>query len=362
MKRLIFPFIVLITLLASGCSEKFKIAAPYKNITVVYAFLDLSDTAHYIRIEKGFLDENKSALSMAKDPDSSFYANINVRIERLNFATLTVHDTIHLNRVDLGLEGYPKDSGQFFNTPNYAYKFTDKLDPLYIYRLKITNLTTGNVDSADAPIIDDSNPAKFEIDALDSSLHIPFDFSSTAHNKYLSLDGSISAPPGYNYMGYSNPATIGNMYIRFNWDDSDVTTKVHTHHHYDYNAGYTTIANGVFYFKVYNTDIYSALASVSGMGVAPQNQVRLMDRCDVSVYVSTPDYATYQQASLSQGLGLTGTEIEPIYTNIKGANVLGLYTSRGFRTGKVTISSATIDSMISGTVLSKAIIRGTVYH
>src|SRR5262249_40207264 len=139
MKKLLLPCIALVSLfLITSCSEKFKVAAPYKNITVIYGYLDRADTAHYIRIQKAFLDEDKSALTMAQTPDSSFYANLDVSIARVTYSGIK-HDVIHLNRVDLGSEGYPKPIGAFFNTPNYAYKFKDLLDQQYIYRLIVHN-------------------------------------------------------------------------------------------------------------------------------------------------------------------------------------------------------------------------------
>src|ERR1700733_8021169 len=121
MKKIVFPAIALLALLfTASCSTKFKIAAPYKNITVVYGFLDEGDTAHYIRIQKAFLDQNKSAVTMSQTPDSSFYSNIDVIVKRINVLTTTgsPSDTIHLNRVDLDLEGYPKQAGTFFTSPN----------------------------------------------------------------------------------------------------------------------------------------------------------------------------------------------------------------------------------------------------
>src|ERR1700733_715755 len=129
MQKPIFLFFALLFLIAgTGCTTKFKIAAPYENITVIYGFLDMNDTAHYIRVQKAFLDNSKSALTMSQSPDSSFYANINVRINRIDVTDSLLHDTIHLNRVDLNLEGYPKQPGVFFTAPNYAYKFKGLLD------------------------------------------------------------------------------------------------------------------------------------------------------------------------------------------------------------------------------------------
>src|ERR1035437_8823834 len=83
-------------LLLSGCSQKFNTAAPYKNVTIIYGYLDMSDTSHYIRIEKAFSDQNKSAYTMVQIPDSSYYEHLNVRMERYEYPVSgNYHDTIH---------------------------------------------------------------------------------------------------------------------------------------------------------------------------------------------------------------------------------------------------------------------------
>jgi hypothetical protein len=362
MKSFIFLLTAVITLFfISGCSEKFNVAAPYKNITVVYAFLDRIDTAHYIRIQKAFLDQNKNALVMATTPDSSYYASLNVKIRRIPFSAGTPSDTIHLNRVNLDVEGYPKQPGQFFQSPNYAYKFTNTLSEAYIYRIIITNNITGRTDSADAPVMDDSDPTKFFVDALDASSKPTIDFASTFPGRYLEVQGYYRAESDFLFEGANNPASISQLIVRFNWDDSDIITHLHTPHYFDFNAGFVSTPGGTFDFQIKNTDIYSAISSVSGMGTAPPNTIRLMNRCDVSVYLGTNDFSLYKQSILTQGTGLTGAEIEPVFTNVKGDGALGLYTSRALRTGKATITPATIDSLIISPLVANVNIKGTVY-
>src|SRR5438552_1913003 len=93
--------------LLSSCSEDFEVSAPYKPITVIYGMMDIGDTAHYIRIQKAFLDEHKSALDMALDPDSNFYPSLEVHLKELNDTgrgALVFADEI-LPRVDLNNEG-----------------------------------------------------------------------------------------------------------------------------------------------------------------------------------------------------------------------------------------------------------------
>jgi hypothetical protein len=359
MKKLI-PAILILALAVSGCSTKFNVAAPYKNITVVYGLLDEIDTAHYIRIQKAFLDDSKSALAMAQVPDSNFYSNLNVKIERIDaFNSGTIFDTIHLNLVDLNQEGYPKQSGVFFNSPNYAYKFKSVLVPYYTYRLVITNKTTGQSDSSETAIIDDNNTSSFSVPVIDDIVYNlnGLDFSSSYNN--FNLIATYNDPvANFSFENQSTPIAISQLIIRFNWLDSNTLTHAVSGHSYDYNAGYTTPTGGSsFTFQIANTSLYSAVAS--GLGTAPANTQRFLEKCDIFVYLGTFDFSNYQQTTSIQGTGLTANEIEPIYTNIKGANALGLYTSRGTRTGKIAITRTTIDSLQSNATTSGVNIVGS---
>ena len=353
MKKIFAPFIAVIAVLCiASCSQKFNIAAPYKNITVIYGLLDQADTAHYIRIEKAFLDQNKSALTMAKVADSSYYAHLNVRIKRLLVADTTLFDTIHLTQVDLDNEGYPKQPGTFFTAPNLAYKFTNTLDPLHTYRIIVTNLATGEVDSANTIILSE-DPAIFTCRFFDNP-NQQFDFSSTLPNTvFSSFSFSYADPNNANAI-----AGIGQGVIRFNWVDSDITTHIRTPRYYDDNLGYQVTTSNFIYSKSH-IDLYYDLAN--GMGVAPANVVRLIDRCDFFAYISTQDFANYYNNSQIQGTGLTGSEIEPLYTNIMGANALGIYTAKAGRTDRITLTTATVDSLIASPVMQQTLLVGTAY-
>src|SRR4051812_39354220 len=106
-----------------SCKEDFDVAAPYKNFTIAYGMLDATETVHYIRIQKAFMDQDKSALDMAAIADSSFYPEgaLEVHMKELSGNTV-VSDSI-LRRVTMANEGITKEPGAFFTTPNYAYKY-----------------------------------------------------------------------------------------------------------------------------------------------------------------------------------------------------------------------------------------------
>jgi hypothetical protein len=125
MKMLKHPFhplafaLLLVAMLDYGCSNDFDLTADWKEYPVVYGVLSPEDTAHYIRVEKAFLDPRNSALQVAQIPDSLYYGpnEIAVFLQQKGQA-----QRYQLSRVDAALEGYPRDSGIFAQVPNIAYK------------------------------------------------------------------------------------------------------------------------------------------------------------------------------------------------------------------------------------------------
>lgn len=107
--------VVLSLLLGSSCENELDLIEDWKDIPIVYGVLDASDTAHYIRVEKAFIDAQISGLDLAQVVDSIYYPELEVFIERGN-------NSYTLTKVDGNLEGYPREEGAFAPVPNYLYK------------------------------------------------------------------------------------------------------------------------------------------------------------------------------------------------------------------------------------------------
>jgi hypothetical protein len=127
----------LLALFAATCSNDFELTDNWKEVPVVYAILSPRDTAHYIRVEKAFVDPSRSALEIARIPDSLYYPDnaldvflINSRNQRFRFT-----------RVDGVREGIVRQEGIFATRPNWLYKYkpagTAVLTPGETYRLLI---------------------------------------------------------------------------------------------------------------------------------------------------------------------------------------------------------------------------------
>lgn len=145
-----------------SCENDLDIVAPYKDTTVVYCLLDLSDSVHYVRVHKSFLGPG-DAEQMAAYADSIYYGDhLTVKLER--WVNKQLYGVINFSR-DSSLT---KDSGLFATAPNVLYK-SYGIDNLYEdseYRLLITNIKTGKVISANANMIQKpfiSNPSSGSI-------------------------------------------------------------------------------------------------------------------------------------------------------------------------------------------------------
>ncbi|GAA4457332.1 hypothetical protein [Rurimicrobium arvi] len=300
--------------LAASCNDKLEIAAPYKNITVVYGLLDMTDSAHYIRIEKAFMDGNQSAVDMAKVPDSSFYNALTVSMKEFN-AGGTLINTYALSRVNLDNEGYAKDTGAFFSTPNYAYKFKGLLNSGNTYRLMIYNTATGVMDSAETNVID-SNTASFGLTEWKLAAQ------TISFAREYTFDGDKLYQKTYTVNVPKN-ASVFQLYLRFNWVDSNIATHTSVAHSADFSTFYASGSNTL---TVTNRDIYDFLRSTLGVP-SDANQYRYFDSCDMILYAAGSEYKRYQELNQNTG-GLTANEIKQQYTNIKGENVMGLFSTR----------------------------------
>lgn len=114
-KLTVLAVVCLVTLL--GCSEDFELTEKWKDIPVVYGFLNRADSAHYIRLEKVFVSEDISASTIAKNADSLYYNDAFVKL-----FNLSTRNEFILTRVDASKEGYTRDTGAFATVPNYMYK------------------------------------------------------------------------------------------------------------------------------------------------------------------------------------------------------------------------------------------------
>jgi len=98
-----------------SCSNDFELNADFKDIPIVYGFIDINDEDHYIRIQRAFLDGETSAIQIAQIHDSIYYDNIDVSLLVNGNQSFTLEE---INGEDVGIF---KEEGAFANSPNTLY-------------------------------------------------------------------------------------------------------------------------------------------------------------------------------------------------------------------------------------------------
>ncbi|MCS7036868.1 MAG: DUF4249 family protein [Saprospiraceae bacterium] len=161
MTRVLFALFAALLFIQS-CSNDFELTAPWKEVPIVYAILSPTDTAHYVRVEKAFLDPETSALQIAQIPDSIYYPASAIQVFIEEVAT---GKKFPLKRVDGRLEGYPRKDGIFATSPNWLYKTKETLVPGRRYRLRIVR-NDGRPDVTAETTL----PGNFTIQSPDPSL------------------------------------------------------------------------------------------------------------------------------------------------------------------------------------------------
>lgn len=138
-KRCLIFGCTLLLLLAAACETDFNIAAPWKEIPIVYGLLDPSKPAQYIRVTKAFLGEEINANTVAQMPDSSDLAISSIVLEEHSSPQFSgAIQTIALQKVDAMQEGLQKEDGAFYTEPYYLYKVAQPLNDEHAYKLLIT--------------------------------------------------------------------------------------------------------------------------------------------------------------------------------------------------------------------------------
>lgn len=326
----ILATLAIISMCAYSCSTKFKVGAEYKDVTVVYGLLSVSDTAHYIKITKGYYDENLNNLELAKNPDSIYFNSLQVKVEILNNGT--VIQTIPLDLVDLINEGYPKDPGTFSNAKNYAYKFKKTLDPSKTYRLLITNLTSGKSIKGETSVIDNS-VTKFKF------------LKPNDNAEELVLADPIN-PYVFSWRGPSN-AAFYDVVIRFKYQEVNLTTLDTAYIVKDIPV-VKSISSVVGDQKATLSNVAFLKQLNSFISEAPLNIKRYIDTPDLFVLAGGQELKTYIDVNTAQG-GITFDQIKPNYTNLKGENVFGILSTRGqISLQNIRFSGSTLDSIMLG--------------
>ena len=143
-------------LIFSGCDDTFVVNADWKDITIIYGLLNQNekDSVHYIKINKAFLNENTSAIEIARVADSLYYKDsLTVMLEEWEGSNK--RNTIYLYKI---FENN-KDSGIFAYPGQYLYRTpVTPLNINYLYKLVVRNPKTGKEMTSQTTLVGNITP------------------------------------------------------------------------------------------------------------------------------------------------------------------------------------------------------------
>jgi hypothetical protein len=318
--------------LLSACSNDFDVAAPWKDIPVVYGIISPLDTAAYIRVEKAFLDPNTSAFTIAQIPDSLYYDvnDINVFLERSDNG-----QRVQMQRVDGNLEGYVRDTGIFAPAPNWLYKYKSPAGQPFLVGLKTYKVVVERGDQLPAVTGETTLPGPFTITA-------PSGFPNPLINFRPMSDPSVEwRTDGAGVLfeiklavRIRETGTDGSLLGR----DTLIWTAVQSVRRSNNSSGQPNVFPGEI--NLSSTAFYQFLAD----NIAPaSSRFRYFEGCDIILTGGGAEIAELQE-TLSANSGISGAEALPVYTNMSEG--FGIFTGRNTSSLKnVIIGPSTVDAM-----------------
>jgi len=212
LKKLLLPALLLcLAFFTQSCDNNLDLTADYKNITVSYSLLNMSDPVHYFKVYRGYLtDEN--AYIQAGNWENIYYPvdSIEVIFEEYDergrlLRTATLDTTTAIQ----------KEEGYFANPRQLLYYSTWQLNQDYNYKLRIKRLSTGDEVYAETNVV---GVCKINKPISQN----PFNSKNNNGPKFvLTGEGSASAR--------DRNVAIADFYITFNYIEVDKNTSAVTH-------------------------------------------------------------------------------------------------------------------------------------
>ena len=320
--------VVLLSLpIFSSCHNKVDLIEEGHDIPVVYGFIDLADTAQYLRVMRVFGEEDKSALKLAKTAEEIYYNDAEVSLSWADNV-----NSVLLTKVDGNKEGYKRDTGALLEAPNYLYKIkTDALN------LKGGESLILHIRRQGAEI------GKSKINVLRPfSIRTPSDLEVTWHGR---------APLSIKWL--STPfAKVYDVKLVFHISEHNLSNGDWSNRELSWVAirGQRRRGGSRLYERASITsgDMYRYL---SGVLTEDRNIERVMTGLDITVYAGGQEFVDFQQVLLAN-IGLTGALELPLFSNIDGG--LGVFAGKyHVETKGHLLSGASIDSLRMNRLTSK---------
>jgi len=328
-------FLIFLTVISlfSSCKDDFSLNAPYKDITIVYGLLNVKDTAHYIKIYKGFQTEGNSIVAAGEWTNLYYFDKITVTLEEYEnnqptgrVITLDTTTTV------------PKLPGSFANPKQLLYYTKASLNEEATYKINIENNETGRIITAETPMV----PA-FAITSPNIPINNGLNLTGRKGNIIFAHHPRGRGYEIYQYFHYFEVSKATGEITKFGTVKRDITNK------------FMMTSNNEAFGEINKEYNPSSIYEIIALQVEPDPTVdryRIADNCiTFEVWGASDDlykYLLVNQPSSSivqEHLEYTNMEC-PTDTDYK--TVYGVFASRYNAVRRYNISTASEDSLVKG--------------
>lgn len=310
-----------------ACSTDFSLEAEGRDIPIIYGSLSIADTAHYVRVERAFLEAGADARAIAQNPDAIYYSTegASVRLHNLRTGAMVV-----LERVDGTAEGLSRQEGPFARQPNILYK----ADPAAL-RLQGGDEVRISVERPGA-----TSPAVAQTTMLGALVPIETRPTDPARIADYQRDLIISWTAG-------PEARVFDIRLVFHYREfftNDPSRVEERQLSWDLVKGLIRPdENQLVSYSISNEQFFQFL----GTAIAPQpDVVRVLDGFDIIIAGAGEEVADYLQIA-NANFGLTGSQQIPVYTNVDEGR--GIFTSRFVaRRNDIDLDNTGLDTLRRG--------------
>ncbi len=312
--------LILAGFLFTSCDNELVVTENWKDIPVVWGFVSKSDTAHYIRVEKAFLDPTTSPDIIARIPDSLYYDNATVSLKRIASGQV-----FPLTRVDGNLEGYPRESGEFAEAPNYLYKI----------KANLIAVVAGDEYEFILQRNDHTAPVTAKTIILPAAV-----LRNPSAGSLLSFKQNIDFLYKWNPM---EDAGIFDIQMRFNYSEKSPATG----NIYEPKSVKWDVVQGLqeYEYKMDGAQFYNSVAANIEEDPAA---TRIFGSIDILVWCGGKELLNYITI-LGANTGITSTQDIPLYTNLSEGR--GIFTSRNVSDNLgFGLTNQSLDSLKNGSI------------
>lgn len=326
MKKIILILLLISSLLSfNNCSTDFDMYAEYKDITIVYGLVDISDDTTWVKITKAYTGPG-NALLIAQNPDSSNYPyKLGVSLvgkkngndlDPIIFDTITIHNKAITDTIING-EGDTIILNPFYSPNQLVYYAKGSIDKDAEYTLSIDK--QGVELTASTKIVDNFHVIK-------PINRIVFSTTTDGRINWLSAENGKRYEVSliFNYSEFA-PGYADTLHKSVYWflgvKDSKTT---------DGDETMEVVYSGISFFNLLESELPD-IPSVE----------RWADEVDITIACGSQVLSTYLDINAGSG---TLLEEVPIYSNIVGGS--GIFASRHTIVKPILLSSTTERTLI----------------